>query len=110
MSSAIAVPSLPPPPGPPGFYRLTVYQYEQMAGLGILTEDDKVELLGEALVGKMTKAESHTASCTDTRDALLKLICMGWYLPSRHRSGSPTTTSPNQTWRSFATRTGTMSL
>jgi Uma2 family endonuclease len=79
MSTAIAAPSLPPP-GPPGFYRLTVYQYEQMEEAGILTEDDQVELLNGVLVRKMAKAESHTASCTDARDALLKLIGMGWYL------------------------------
>ncbi|MGC8643971.1 MAG: Uma2 family endonuclease [Isosphaeraceae bacterium] len=78
MSTAVTGLSLPP--RPPGDYRLTVYQYEQMAEAGILTEDDNVELLNGLLVRKMAKAESHTASCTDTRDALLKLIRVGWYL------------------------------
>lgn len=76
MSSALTAPSL----DPPGFYRLTVYQYERMTEAEVLTEDDDVELLGGILVRKTTKAESQTASCTDTRDALLKLIPLGWYL------------------------------
>jgi Uma2 family endonuclease len=72
---------LPPPPSEfldP--FRLTVDQYERMGETGILTEDDKVELLNGLLVRKMTKGEPHSAACTETRHAIEKLIPPGWYL------------------------------
>ena len=63
-----------------GSYRLSVYQYERMGEAGILTEDDRVELLDGFLIQKMTKNEPHSAACTETRLAIEKLIPPGWYL------------------------------
>jgi Uma2 family endonuclease len=63
-----------------GSYRLSVHQYERMAEAGILTEDDRVELLSGFLLRKMTKNEPHSAACTETRLAIEKLIPPGWYL------------------------------
>ena len=50
--------------GPPEewFYRLTVEQYRAMARAGILTSDDRVELLEGWLVAKMTKHRPHVVS------------------------------------------------
>jgi len=63
-----------------GSYRLSVHQYERMGEAGILTEEDRVELLGGFLIQKMTKNEPHSAACTETRLAIEKLIPPGWYL------------------------------
>jgi Uma2 family endonuclease len=70
----------PPPSSPLEPYRLTVQQYERMGEAGVLAEDDRVELLDGLLVRKMTKGEPHTASCIDSRDALIPLIPGGWHL------------------------------
>ena len=40
---------------PPEPYRFTVDQYERMAEAGILTEDDRVELINGYVVTKMPK-------------------------------------------------------
>ena len=63
-----------------GSYRLSVHQYERMGDAGILTEDDRVELLSGFLLQKLTKNEPHSAACTETRLAIEKLIPPGWYL------------------------------
>ena len=61
------------PPGAPSsplaidFYQLTVSQYEQMGEAGILSEDDKVELIAGYLVHKMTKHEPQTYACERAR-------------------------------------------
>ena len=87
MPTAAAVASAPagtPLPSEPfELYRLTVEQYEQMGDAGILTEDDRVELIAGYLVRKMTKNEPHSAGCTLTREAISGLIPAGWHL--RHR-------------------------
>ena len=40
-------------------YRFTVDQYERMAEAGILTEDDRVELINGIVVSKMAKGPAH---------------------------------------------------
>ena len=44
---------------PPGLYRFTVDQYERMGEAGILTEDDRVELIDGYVVTKMGKGPVH---------------------------------------------------
>ncbi len=73
------------PPNPvtgstPGFFQFTVDRYERMTEAGILTEDDRVELLNGLVVTKMTKGQPHTAALIDTRDSLLPIIPPGWHL------------------------------
>jgi Uma2 family endonuclease len=69
------------PPGPPSDAdRLTVWQYERLVAVGVLAEDESVELLNGLLVRKMAKGPAHTAACVQTRDALLPLIPVGWHL------------------------------
>lgn len=65
------------------FMRLSVEQYHQMIEAGILTADDKVELLEGWLVSKMAKKPPHSAATTLTRDALIALLPAGWYVPSQ---------------------------
>jgi Uma2 family endonuclease len=61
-------------------FQFTVEQYERIAKAGILTEDDRVELINGLVVTKMTKGQPHTAALIDTRDALLPLIPPGCHL------------------------------
>jgi Uma2 family endonuclease len=63
-----------------GSYRLSVHQYERIGDAGILTEDDRVELLDGCLVRKMTKGQPHTAAIVETRDALLRVLPSGWHV------------------------------
>jgi Uma2 family endonuclease len=63
-----------------GLYQFTVERYERMTAAGILTEDDRVELLNGLVVTKMTRGQPHTAALSDTRDTLLPLIPPGWHL------------------------------
>jgi Uma2 family endonuclease len=63
-----------------GLYQFTVERYERMAAAGVLTEDDRVELLSGLVVTKMTKGQPHTAAIIDMRDALLPLIPSGWHV------------------------------
>src|SRR6266403_1237447 len=64
----------------PRLYQFTVERYERMAAAGILTEDDRVELLDGLVVTKMTKGQPHTAALIDTRDTLQPLVPPGWHL------------------------------
>jgi Uma2 family endonuclease len=77
--STITMPTVPPgTPWDP--YRLTVWQYERLVAVGILAEDEPVELLNGLLVWKMAKGPAYTAACVETRDALLPLMPPGWHL------------------------------
>ena len=44
-------------------YRLNVHQYEEMTRFGVLTENDKVELLEGLIVSKMTKYAASRHVC-----------------------------------------------
>ena len=61
-------------------FQFTVEHYERMGAAGILTEDDRVELLNGLVVTKMTKGQPRTAALIDTRDTLLPRIPAGWHL------------------------------
>jgi Uma2 family endonuclease len=63
-----------------GLFQFTVDRYERMAEAGILTDDDRVELINGHVVAKMTKGQPHTASLIETRDSLLPIIPPGWHL------------------------------
>lgn len=64
-------------------WRLTVPQYHQMIEAGILTDDDKVELLEGWLVCKMSKKPPHRLATGLVREALTKIIPAGWYVDSQ---------------------------
>lgn len=64
-------------------WRLTVDQYHQMIRLGILNDDDPVELLEGWLVYKMPKNPPHRASTKLTLNALESIIPEGWYVDTQ---------------------------
>ena len=59
---------------------LSVEQYHEMARAGILTRDDRVELLEGWLVAKMTKHPPHVIATGLINDALRGCVPDGWYV------------------------------
>ncbi len=55
-------------------YRFNVNQYERMTSAGILTTDDRVELINGYLVTKMPKGPEHVWSSQLARDLLEPLL------------------------------------
>ncbi len=72
----VAVPTEP-------IWRLSVDQYHAMIQSGILTDDDRVELLEGWLVQKMSKNPLHRVVTGLIRQALERLISEGWYVDSQ---------------------------
>jgi Uma2 family endonuclease len=64
-------------------WRLSVEQYEEMIRVGILTEDDPVELLDGWLVPKMPKKPAHVLATELARDLLEKVLPEGWHVNSQ---------------------------
>ncbi|WP_242040796.1 hypothetical protein [Coleofasciculus sp. FACHB-1120] len=64
-------------------WRLSVEQYHQMIRLGILSNDDPVELLDGWLVYKTPKNPPHRATTKLTRNALEAIIPEGWYVDTQ---------------------------
>ena len=79
MATSIA-PVLPQtlelPPFP--VYRFTLQQYHQMARAGILTDDDKVELLEGWIVPKMVKHPPHDTVIDMIQEALRARLSQDW--------------------------------
>jgi hypothetical protein len=83
MSTSVApTPATAEParPASPELYRLTVEQYEQMIDRGVLTKNDKVELIEGLLVKKMTKNSPHIWTIGLIREALNSVLPVGWFL------------------------------
>jgi Uma2 family endonuclease len=72
----VAVPSLP-------ILRLTVAQYHQMIGAGILHDGDPIELLEGWLVIKMAKNPPHVYANSRLHDMLTELVPAGWFVNSQ---------------------------
>lgn len=70
------VPTLP-------IWQLSVEQYHQMIQTGILTEDDPIELLEGWLVPKMPKNPPHRISTALVREALTRLLPVGFFVDSQ---------------------------
>ena len=64
-------------------WRFSVAQYHQMIRLGILTEDDPVELLEGWIIQKMPKNPPHRAATKLTRNALEEIVPEGWYVDAQ---------------------------
>lgn len=62
-----------------GFRRFTVPEYHKMIAAGVLTENDRVELLEGYLVEKMPQDPSHSNAIELTSDALGRVLPGGWY-------------------------------
>jgi Uma2 family endonuclease len=79
--TALAKPvAAPVVPGSPSFYRLSVEQYHRMIEAGVLTEDDKVELLEGWLVNKMPINPPHNSTITRIARHLIPLLPEEWIL------------------------------
>ncbi len=59
-------------------WRLSVEQYHRMLQVGILTEEDPIELLEGLLVPKMIKSPRHCGATRLVRRALERLVPDGW--------------------------------
>lgn len=68
--------------------RLTVEQYHRMGEVGILTEDDRVELLEGILVNREMINPAHSTSTSLTTDTLRRVLPSGWFI----RAEQPMTT------------------
>lgn len=79
-----------PPPVP--VRRFTVDEYQRMAQLGILTENDRVELLEGWIVPKMTQNPPHGGTIELVEDALRHCLTAGW----RIRIQLPVTTDDSE--------------
>ena len=86
--------SVSTPPNTPNFtqnlavptepiWRFSVAQYHEMIRLGILTEDDPVELLEGWIIHKMPKNPPHRAATKLTRNALEEVVPSGWYVDAQ---------------------------
>jgi Uma2 family endonuclease len=70
---------LAPTGGSPPPFRISVAQYEAMIEQGILTDDDKVELVAGVLFRKMPKKGPHSIASRETFKALDRLLPSGYF-------------------------------
>ena len=70
-----------PPPIPPDvwLYQVSVEQYHEMTRSGVLTKDDRVELIEGVLVQKMTLHPPHASSVRKCNAAIPPLLPPGWF-------------------------------
>ena len=61
-----------------GFHRFTVEQYHKMIETGVLTENDRVELLEGYVVEKMPHDPLHDGTLQLVEDAVMALAPPGW--------------------------------
>ncbi|BAZ39964.1 hypothetical protein NIES4101_59210 [Calothrix sp. NIES-4101] len=64
-------------------WRFTVGQYHEMIRLGILTEDDPVELLEGLIIHKMPKNPLHRVANKLIRSAFEEIVPPGWYVDTQ---------------------------
>ena len=64
-------------------WRMSVRQYERMIKAGILTDDDRVELLEGCLIKKMPKNPPHTLATRLAREEVESLLPAGWFVNSQ---------------------------
>ena len=63
-----------------GFRRFSVAEYHRLIEIGILTEDDNLELLEGYLVHKMSRNPPHDAAIQKITKKLLRVLPAGWDL------------------------------
>jgi Uma2 family endonuclease len=89
MTTATAPIAVPPadqgdPPLPSDqLYRLSVEQYHEMIQKGILSTDDRVELLEGWLIRKMSKNPPHRIATKLLTRALEAVVPAGWYVDAQ---------------------------
>ncbi|HJT75846.1 MAG TPA: Uma2 family endonuclease [Gemmataceae bacterium] len=75
---ALAPEALPAARPACSFHRFSVGQYHRMIAAGILTENDRVELLDGLIVAKMTHNPPHDAAVSLVNKALLRRLAEDW--------------------------------
>lgn len=75
-AAAAPAPAVPSEP----IFRLTVDQYHQMIATGVLTDEDRVELLEGWLIAKPHKTPQHSTATHLTREAIAKSLPSGWHV------------------------------
>ena len=65
---------------PSALHRFTVEQYHEMIRTGILTENDRVELLAGWIVDKMPQLPSHSGTATIVQRELNRVLPEGWII------------------------------
>src|SRR5437762_12339480 len=78
MSTGTLLGGNPPPPFP--VRRFTVDEYHRMIQTGILTEDDRVELLEGWIVPKMPHNPPHDSVLDQSQETLRSVLPPGWRL------------------------------
>ncbi len=81
MSSSIS--SLPLLGTMGGFHRFTVSEYHRLTEIGILTEDDHLELIEGYLVHKISRNPPHDGTLNHILMCLLPLLPAGWSVRPR---------------------------
>ena len=77
--ATVAIEKVKVAPTPPlRAHRFTVEQYEQMGEIGVLTPNDRVELLEGWIVDKMTQTPPHNAVIDFVRASLETLLPQEW--------------------------------
>jgi len=89
-SPTATLPIFVPPPYP--VRRFSVAEYHRMLETGILSENDRVELLEGCIVPKMTRSPGHDRSIELVDEALRRILPTGW----RIRIQSAITTSDSE--------------
>lgn len=77
---------------PPDLWRFSVEQYHEMIRIGIIGEDDPVELLEGCLVTKMPQNPPHRITNRLVRIALERILPAGWFVDSHN----PVTTEDSE--------------
>jgi Uma2 family endonuclease len=103
--STVAVPGSTAPPfgGLASLRRFSVAEYHKMIQTGILTTEDRVELLDGYVVLKMPQNPPHGGCIDLVTGALLPLLPPGWFL----RAQLPVTLSESEPEPDFAVVRGT---
>jgi Uma2 family endonuclease len=65
-------------------HRLTRVEYESLVDRGVLTHDDRVELLGGCLVFREPEGSRHAAACLRARIALERAFGRGYHIRPQH--------------------------
>src|SRR5437764_4239507 len=93
MSAVSAAPRPDPAPVPDEpVWTLSVDQYHDMIRIGILTDNDPVELLEGVLIPKMPKNPAHALAKRLLRRALERLLPGGWFVDEQE----PVTTTDSE--------------
>ena len=73
-------------------WRMPVERYHAMIRSGVLSDDDRIELLEGVLVEKMSKNPAHRIATRKTGDALRAVLPAGWYVDEQ----APVTTADSE--------------